>query len=31
VPRLPYVPLDDSERSVVRVMLERHGVLATAA
>ena len=30
-PRLPYVPLDESERSVVRAMLERHGVLATAA
>ena len=30
-PRLPYVPLDDSELSVVRVMLERHGMLATAA
>jgi 4-hydroxy-tetrahydrodipicolinate synthase len=30
-PRLPYVPLDESERSVVRTMLERHGVLATAA
>jgi 4-hydroxy-tetrahydrodipicolinate synthase len=29
-PRLPYVPLDESERSVVRAMLERHGVLATA-
>jgi len=30
-PRLPYVALDESERSVVRAMLERHGVLATAA
>jgi 4-hydroxy-tetrahydrodipicolinate synthase len=30
-PRLPYVPLDDTELSVVRAMLERHGVLATAA
>jgi 4-hydroxy-tetrahydrodipicolinate synthase len=30
-PRLPYVPLDESERTVVRAMLERHGVLATAA
>jgi 4-hydroxy-tetrahydrodipicolinate synthase len=30
-PRLPYVPLDDSEQSVVRAMLERHGVLVTAA
>jgi 4-hydroxy-tetrahydrodipicolinate synthase len=30
-PRLPYVPLDESERAVVRSMLERHGVLATAA
>ena len=30
-PRLPYVPLDDAELSVVRAMLERHGVLVTAA
>jgi 4-hydroxy-tetrahydrodipicolinate synthase len=30
-PRLPYVPLDDAEQSVVRAMLERHGVLVTAA
>jgi 4-hydroxy-tetrahydrodipicolinate synthase len=30
-PRLPYVALEDSERSIVRAMLERHGVLATAA
>jgi 4-hydroxy-tetrahydrodipicolinate synthase len=30
-PRLPYVPLDDSELSVLRAMLERHGILATAA
>jgi 4-hydroxy-tetrahydrodipicolinate synthase len=30
-PRLPYVPLDESECAVVRAMLERHGVLATAA
>jgi len=30
-PRLPYVPLDESELSVVRAMLERHGMLATAA
>ena len=30
-PRLPYVPLDESELSVVRAMLERHGVLVTAA
>ena len=30
-PRLPYVALDESERSVVRAMLERHGMLATAA
>ena len=30
-PRLPYVPLDASELSVVREMLERHGMLATAA
>ena len=30
-PRLPYVPLDDAELSIVRAMLERHGVLVTAA
>ena len=30
-PRLPYVELDDSELAVVRAMLERHGMLATAA
>jgi 4-hydroxy-tetrahydrodipicolinate synthase len=30
-PRLPYVPLDESELSVLRAMLERHGILATAA
>jgi 4-hydroxy-tetrahydrodipicolinate synthase len=30
-PRLPYVELDDAELSVVRAMLERHGLLATAA
>ena len=30
-PRLPYVELDDSELAVVRGMLERHGMLATAA
>ncbi len=29
-PRLPYVALDESELSVVRAMLERHGMLATA-
>jgi 4-hydroxy-tetrahydrodipicolinate synthase len=29
-PRLPYVELDDAERTVVRAMLERHGLLATA-
>ena len=30
-PRLPYVPLDEAELGVVRAMLERHGMLATAA
>jgi 4-hydroxy-tetrahydrodipicolinate synthase len=30
-PRLPYVPLDDAETETVRSMLERHGLLATAA
>ena len=30
-PRLPYVPLDDAEQSVVRAMLERHGVTAASA
>jgi 4-hydroxy-tetrahydrodipicolinate synthase len=30
-PRLPYVELDDDEQSVVRAMLERHGLLAAAA
>jgi len=30
-PRLPYVPLDESELSVVRALLERHGMLVTAA
>jgi 4-hydroxy-tetrahydrodipicolinate synthase len=30
-PRLPYVELDGDELAVVRVMLERHGMLATAA
>ena len=30
-PRLPYVPLDDAELSVLRAMLERHGMLVTAA
>ena len=29
-PRLPYVPLDDSERAVIRAMLERHGLLTEA-
>jgi 4-hydroxy-tetrahydrodipicolinate synthase len=31
VPRLPYVELDESELEVVRQLLERHGLLATAA
>lgn len=30
-PRLPYVELDPSELSIVRAMLERHGMLAHAA
>jgi 4-hydroxy-tetrahydrodipicolinate synthase len=30
-PRLPYVELDADELSTVRLMLERHGMLATAA
>jgi hypothetical protein len=30
-PRLPYVELDADEQAVVRAMLERHGMLATAA
>ena len=29
VPRLPYVELDERELSVVRAMLERHGLLQT--
>jgi 4-hydroxy-tetrahydrodipicolinate synthase len=30
-PRLPYVELDAGELATVRAMLERHGMLATAA
>jgi 4-hydroxy-tetrahydrodipicolinate synthase len=30
-PRLPYVELDESETDVIRLMLERHGMLVTAA
>ena len=30
-PRLPYVELDAQELAIVRAMLERHGMLATAA
>ena len=30
-PRLPYVELDADELTVVRAMLERHGMLAHAA
>jgi 4-hydroxy-tetrahydrodipicolinate synthase len=30
-PRLPYVELDEEELDTVRAMLERHGMLATAA
>jgi 4-hydroxy-tetrahydrodipicolinate synthase len=29
-PRLPYVPLDDSETAVIRGLLERHGLLQPA-
>lgn len=29
-PRLPYVPLDDSENAVIRELLERHGLLQPA-
>jgi 4-hydroxy-tetrahydrodipicolinate synthase len=31
IPRLPYVELDESERETVRRLLDRHGLLATAA
>ncbi len=31
IPRLPYVDLDDSELATVRGLLERHGMLTTAA
>jgi dihydrodipicolinate synthase/N-acetylneuraminate lyase len=31
IPRLPYVELDEQERQTVRQLLERHGLLATAA
>jgi len=30
-PRLPYVELDEDETSIVRALLERHGMLVTAA
>ncbi len=30
-PRLPYVPLDDTETGVIRSLLERHGLLEAAA
>ncbi|HTX45147.1 MAG TPA: 4-hydroxy-tetrahydrodipicolinate synthase [Solirubrobacteraceae bacterium] len=30
-PRLPYVELDESETEIIRTLLERHGVLVTAA
>jgi 4-hydroxy-tetrahydrodipicolinate synthase len=30
IPRLPYVPLDEQETSVIRELLERHGLMATA-
>jgi 4-hydroxy-tetrahydrodipicolinate synthase len=30
-PRLPYVELDEQETEVIRALLERHGMLATAA
>ncbi len=29
-PRLPYVPLDESETAVIRALLERHGLLQPA-
>jgi hypothetical protein len=29
-PRLPYVELDDDELSVIRALLERHGLLQAA-
>ena len=31
IPRLPYVELDESERETIRRLLDRHGLLATAA
>jgi 4-hydroxy-tetrahydrodipicolinate synthase len=31
IPRLPYVELEESERETVRRLLDRHGLLATAA
>jgi hypothetical protein len=30
VPRLPYVELDNAELSVIRALLERHGLLQAA-
>ena len=30
VPRLPYVELDEHELSVIRALLERHGLLQAA-
>jgi dihydrodipicolinate synthase/N-acetylneuraminate lyase len=30
-PRLPYLELDDAELATIRGLLERHGMLATAA
>jgi len=30
-PRLPYVPLDEDERAVIRALLSRHGLLAAEA
>jgi 4-hydroxy-tetrahydrodipicolinate synthase len=30
-PRLPYVELDEQETGIIRALLERHGMLATAA
>jgi hypothetical protein len=30
-PRLPYIELDDGEVETIRALLERHGMLVTAA
>jgi 4-hydroxy-tetrahydrodipicolinate synthase len=31
IPRLPYVELEEYERETIRRLLDRHGLLATAA